>query len=102
MRTKEKLFNRTEYRNENGFLDSENDLPAVIYDEKHRLWYKNGLKHRDLKKPAEIWSCGKEFWYINGRSMIWVKYKETWVLVDRSYYFQSKDKKEFLKSANLI
>jgi len=100
MRIEEKLFNRTEYRNKDGFLDSENDLPAVVYDEKHMLWYKNGLKHRDLKKPAEVWSCGKKFWYTNGRSMVWVKYKKTLLLVDSFDYYQSKDKKEFLELAS--
>jgi hypothetical protein len=49
-------------------------LPAIIYDDGEKFWFKNGLQHRDDKDPytglilpAVIRSNGKKEWYKDGK-----------------------------------
>ena len=50
-------------KDKNGRYHSYNDLPAWIWPDGTKYWYKNGLKHRDNGLPAIIWSDGyKEYW----------------------------------------
>ena len=50
-------------------LHNFDDLPAVIYYDKEKHWYKNGLLHRD-NRPARItiWQgmMWDQYWYQNG------------------------------------
>ena len=60
-----------EYKDKQGRLHRENDLPAVIVDKKNKKyekWYKHGFLHRENDKPAVIYGIGtkqgiKEWWY---------------------------------------
>lgn len=52
-------------RNKKGELHSYNDEPALI-TEKCKIWYKNGLKHRDGDKPAMVFDDGTNVWFKNG------------------------------------
>lgn len=47
-------------------LHSFGDLPAVVYNDGSKEWYKNGILHRDGDKPAVI-SNGMKVWYKNGQ-----------------------------------
>lgn len=51
------------YRNE--LLHSDNDSPAIIYQNGTKIWYKNGYIHRD-NGPAIICSDGRKEWWKNG------------------------------------
>jgi hypothetical protein len=42
------------------------DLPAMIYANGTKLWYRSGLLHRGSDRPAEIWPDGSAFWYRHG------------------------------------
>jgi len=50
----------------NGQLHREGDLPAVIYCNSTKLWYKDGLLHRDGELPAAIHPDGKKEYWVNG------------------------------------
>ena len=56
-----------EYKDKQGRLHRENDLPAVVVDKKNKKyekWYKHGFLHRENDKPAIINSNGiREWWY---------------------------------------
>ena len=43
---------------------SYNDMPAVVYRNGSKYWFKNGIAHRDVG-PAMMSTRGK-FWYVNG------------------------------------
>ena len=61
-------FNSTMiWRNEDGEFHRENDLPAMIYSNGSKCWYKNGQFHRDNNLPAIIFSDGGKTWYKNGK-----------------------------------
>jgi len=53
--------------NKYGELHRAEDLPALIYSDGTKYWYKNGKQHRDGDKPATIWPCGSKYWYKNGQ-----------------------------------
>ena len=56
-----------EFYNENNKIDSYNDLPAAIYADGGRVWFKNGKIHRNGDKPAVIYADGSREWYKNGK-----------------------------------
>ncbi len=41
-------------------------LPAVVYKNGTKLWYRHGLKHRSDDKPAAEYPNGDKFWWIDG------------------------------------
>jgi hypothetical protein len=43
----------------------DNDLPAIIYDNGVKKWFKEGNLHRDNDLPAIIYSNGDKNWYKN-------------------------------------
>jgi hypothetical protein len=43
-----------------------NDLPAIIYSNDYKAWYKNGKQHRNNDLPAIIYADGSKAWYKNG------------------------------------
>ena len=47
-------------------LHRENDLPAAIYSNGTRAWYKNGKVHRDNDLPAIIRPNGDQEWHREG------------------------------------
>ena len=57
----------TIWKNEDGNFHRENDLPAVIYSNGSKEWYKNGKVHRDNDMPAVIYTNNSKFWYKNGK-----------------------------------
>ena len=57
---------RVAFYNEYGFVDSQNDLPAIIRTNGTKIWYKNGKIHRENDKPAAILINGTKVWYKNG------------------------------------
>ena len=55
-----------EYRNDRGQRHRDNDLPAVIWSNGDKLWYKNGQQHRDGDRPAFERNDGLQEWWVNG------------------------------------
>jgi len=49
----------------NGKRHRENDMPAVININGYNAWLVNGVSHRENDKPATIWADGSRFWYKN-------------------------------------
>ena len=54
------------WKNKEGQLHRDGDLPAVIYANGAKYWWKNGQLHRDGDKPAIIFANGEEEYYNNG------------------------------------
>lgn len=46
------------YKNKKNQLHNENDLPAVIWANNSKFWYKNGKRHRGGDNPAIIFFDG--------------------------------------------
>lgn len=44
-----------------------NDLPAKIYKNGTKIWYKHGQRHRDNDLPAEEYIDGSKVWSKNGK-----------------------------------
>lgn len=59
--------NYSEWRNENGELHRENDLPALTRSNGTKQWWVNGKLHRENDLPAIIHSNGVKEWWFNGR-----------------------------------
>ena len=55
------------WRNEYGEFHRDNDLPAIIYLNGDKYWYKNGKRHRYGDNPAVICADGGKSWYKNGK-----------------------------------
>lgn len=55
----------TEWYNERGDLHRENDLPAIEYTNGDKLWYTNGILHRE-GGPAISFINGYKEWWIHG------------------------------------
>jgi len=53
--------------NKAGEIHRENDMPAVIFENGTKVWYKNGKRHRENDLPAIISSTGIKEWWINGK-----------------------------------
>ena len=59
-----------EYKDKQGRLHRENDLPAVVVDKKNKKyekWYKHGFLHRENDLPAVVNSNGIEEWWYEGK-----------------------------------
>ena len=54
----------------NGLIHRDNDLPAIMYISGSQYWYKNGLQHRDNDLPAVIYYDGEQKWYKDGQQII--------------------------------
>jgi hypothetical protein len=54
------------WRNSKGQLHREKDLPAAIYHNGERCWYKHGKVSRINDLPARILSDGTQVWAVNG------------------------------------
>ena len=52
------------WKNKNGKCHRDGDLPAVVYQDGERWWFKNNTFHR-IHGPASIWSNGYETWSID-------------------------------------
>ena len=52
---------------QNGLIHRNGDLPAVIHPDGHCQWWQNGDWHRDYDLPAKIYSDGRCEWWINGK-----------------------------------
>ena len=65
------------WRNEKGQIHRDGDMPAVVYADGTKEWYKEGKCHRDGGLPAVISARGqKEWynkWYNNGKCYLIVK-----------------------------
>jgi hypothetical protein len=59
--------NGTKYWYKNGLKRRDNDLPSVICSNGHKEWYKNNMRHRDNDLLAIISSNGTKEWHKNGR-----------------------------------
>jgi hypothetical protein len=55
----------TEWYNERGDLHRENDLPAIEYANGDKLWYANGILHRE-GGPAISFINGYKEWWLHG------------------------------------
>jgi hypothetical protein len=55
---------KTEWRNKEGKLHRECDLPAVEFNDGHKTWYKEGKLHRE-NGPAIVYNNGDKSWYKN-------------------------------------
>ena len=51
----------------NGILHREGGLPAVEYANGTKEWYVNGELHREGGLPAVEWADGRKEWYVNGK-----------------------------------
>jgi hypothetical protein len=57
----------SEWKNEQGELHRENDLPALTRLDGTKQWWINGKLHRENDKPAIIRSNGVKEWWFNGK-----------------------------------
>jgi len=55
--------------NKDGQLHRENDLPAVIFEDGSKSWFKNGKLHRDNDLPVIIYLNGYKEWWVNGKQI---------------------------------
>ena len=62
------------WRNKKGNLHRDGDLPAVIYADGTKSYYKNGNCHREGGKPAMITKKRYEYW-IDGKHILTVNHK---------------------------
>ena len=51
---------------DNGQLNRDGDLPAVMYANGDQEWYLHHLRHRDGGRPAIVYTDGYLAWYVNG------------------------------------
>ena len=56
-----------EWRNSNGELHRDGDLPAFERPDGTKYWFRNGKLHRDGDQPAVELSNGTKMWYQNGK-----------------------------------
>lgn len=55
------------WKNKDGLIHRDNDLPAIMYSDGTKEWFKNGVPHRDDEnKPAISFSNGKNFYLKDG------------------------------------
>jgi len=59
-------YGNQRWRNKDGQLHRDNDMPAVITKSGGKYWYINGEQHRDNDLPAVIFADGTKYWYKNG------------------------------------
>lgn len=75
----------------NDLLHRDKDLPAAIYHNGTKTWYKEGKKHR-IGAPANIWNNGNIEWFFEGMrhcetgpALIYPGRKEEYYLMDVQY-----------------
>jgi hypothetical protein len=51
----------------NGILHRDGDLPAIIWEDRGNEWWKNGKRHREGDLPAIEWASGTKEWWKNGK-----------------------------------
>jgi len=56
---------KTTWMDWNWNIHREDDLPAIEWKDGCKVWYKNGLKHRN-GNPAVVFPDGHEEWWLNG------------------------------------
>ena len=56
-----------DWRNSQGQIHRDYDLPAVEYQDGRKVWFQNGLVHRDGDRPAFEGQNGAKQWYRNGK-----------------------------------
>ena len=59
------------WRNSEGEIHRDGDLPAWIGIGGPYIYYQNGKKHRENNLPAEIYFTGDCYWYYHGQ---WIDY----------------------------
>jgi len=57
------MYGTKRWKNEDGKLHRDNDLPAVETLDGSKYWYKNGKLHRENGLPAIEFFDGEETWY---------------------------------------
>jgi len=55
------------WKNKEGKIHRDNDLPAIILADGNQHWYKEGKCHRDNDQPAVIHPDGTQLWYKEGK-----------------------------------
>jgi len=63
--SKNNLITR-EDKDEQGYLHTYNDKPAVVFKDGTKIWYKHGLIHR-LNGYARIDRNGEKYYFIDGK-----------------------------------
>ena len=72
------------WRNFQGEIHRDGDLPAVIYPNGVKKWYQNGELHRDGDQPAIICDNGSKYWYKKG-----IEYKS--IILDKTVLLEEKN-----------
>jgi hypothetical protein len=78
------------YTFKNNKLHSYNDNPAGERIDGHKIWFRNGIRHR-LYGPAVEWSYGSDGWYLFGRKYSEDAYNEIMKNVPL-FYWLNRDK----------
>lgn len=72
----------------NGFLHRDNDLPAVIYVDGSKFWFRDGVDYREDDKPASEFASGTLVWYLDGMvgraddkpAIVWADGSASWYI----------------------
>ena len=81
------------WKNSEGKLHRDNDLPAVIGVSDLHVWYQNGYRCRDNDLPARIWSDGLCEWWTNGAFIKEKRCTDEQVEEYKKPYYLQKSKK---------
>jgi len=68
-------FGSKYWKDKDGLLHRDGDLPAAIYADGSKYYYKNGNCHRDGDLPAVIFKNKYEYW-LDGKHILTVKHKD--------------------------
>ena len=52
------------YWYKDGYLQRDNDKPAIVRSDGTKAWFRNNVLHRDNNQPAVIRPNGKKEWWI--------------------------------------
>jgi hypothetical protein len=74
------------WRDADGRLHRDNDLPAIVFPDGGRWWYQHGKLHRDGDLPAAVDDDGPQVWYQHGRlhrshdlpAVVWADGRQEW------------------------
>ena len=56
----------TTWRDGDGKVHRDGDLPAVVHPDRFQHWYQHGKRHRDGDLPAAVWADGLQSWWKHG------------------------------------
>ena len=90
------------WRNSEGLIHRDGDLPAKIKSNGWCEWWVNGLRHRDNDLPAQIYSYNFCRWFQNGE---FIKARECTKKEAEEYrkpYYQQKKLTKFNRFEKLI